>query len=162
MNKKTILTLIIVVIVVAAGFTLLNKPKPQPDNNLSAIDTKTNQSNPTAPVVADTKTDQPGPSAPVKEFVMQSFVEMADGQPKPQYSLREITVKKGDLVRIKITVTKGSHDFKIDEYNIYADTQLNQEYTVEFIADKVGEFIYYCTKPGHRALGHWGTLKVTE
>lgn len=162
MNKKTILTLIIVVIVVATGFALLNKPKPQPDNNLSAIDTKTNQSSPTAPVVADTKTDQPSPSAPVKEFVMQSFVEMVDGQPKPQYSLKEITVKKGDLVRIKITVTKGSHDFKIDEYNIYADTQLDQEYTVEFIADKAGEFIYYCTKPGHRAAGHWGTLKVTE
>lgn len=97
---------------------------------------------------------------PVKEFTMQSFTEVIDGKYYPQYSLKNITVNKGDLVRIKITVTKGMHDFKIDEFNVYADTQLNKTATVEFVADKAGEFTYYCTKPGHRALGHWGTLKV--
>src|SRR3989344_8259130 len=61
-------------------------------------------------------------NAPVKEFVIESFVEMADGKPKPQYSLKEITVNKGDLVRIKITVTKGTHDFKIDEFGVYSET----------------------------------------
>lgn len=96
----------------------------------------------------------------VKEFSMTSFVEMVDGNPKPQFSLKEMTVNKGDKVRIKVTVTKGAHDFKIDEFNVYADTQLNQEYVVEFIADKTGEFIYYCAKPGHRQNGQWGTLKV--
>ena len=101
-------------------------------------------------------------NAQVKEFTMTSFTEIIDGKYYPQYSLNEITVNKGDLVRIKITVTNGTHDFKSDEFNVYADTQLNQEITVEFVADKAGEFIYYCTKPGHRALGHWGTLKVIE
>lgn len=99
---------------------------------------------------------------PVKEFSMTSFVEMVDGQPKPQYSLKEMKVKKGDKVRVKITMTKGMHDFKIDEFGVYSETPLNQETTVEFTADKVGEFIYYCTKPGHRQNGHWGTLTVTE
>lgn len=98
----------------------------------------------------------------VKEFTMTSFVEMVDGQPKPQFSLKEINVKKGDRVRIKITVTSGMHDFKIDEYGVYADTQLGKESVVEFVADKAGEFTYYCTKPGHRQNGHWGTLKVSE
>lgn len=102
-------------------------------------------------------------NAQVKEFTMTSFVETIDGKPKPQYSLKEITVNKGDLVRIKITVTKGMHDFKIDEFNVYVDTkEPNKEYVVEFTADKVGEFIYYCTKPGHRQNGHWGTLKVID
>ncbi len=91
---------------------------------------------------------------------MESFVEMIDGKPYPQFSIKDIAVNKGDLVRIKITMTKGLHDFKIDEFNAYADTPLNQEVTVEFTADKTGEFIYYCTKPGHRENGHWGTLKV--
>jgi len=99
-------------------------------------------------------------NAPIKEFVMESFVEIVDGKPKPQYSLKEITVNKGDLVRIKITVIKGMHDFKIDEFNVYGDTQLNKEMVVEFVADKAGSFEYYCTKPGHRQNGHWGTLKV--
>ena len=98
----------------------------------------------------------------VKEFTMTSFVEMIDGKPNPQYSLKEIVVNKGDRVRIKITVTSGMHDFKIDEYDVYADTQPNKESVVEFTVDKAGEFIYYCTKPGHRANGHWGTLKVLE
>lgn len=97
----------------------------------------------------------------VKEFTVQSFVDLTGSQPKPQFSLKEMTVNKGDKVRIKLTVVSGNHDFKLDEFNIYEDTrEQNKEYIIEFTADKTGEFIYYCNKPGHRAAGHWGTLKV--
>lgn len=98
--------------------------------------------------------------APVKEFVMTSFYEMEDGKPFPQYSVKELRVKKGDRVRIKVTNTKGSHDINIDEFGVKAETPLDQEVTVEFTADKAGEFVYYCSKPGHRQNGHWGTLIV--
>ena len=97
----------------------------------------------------------------IKEFAMQSFVEFEDGKPKPQFSLKEITVNRGDLVRIKITTTIGTHNFNLDEFNVSAETPLNQETVVEFVADKSGDFIYYCSKPGHRQNGHWGTLKVS-
>jgi heme/copper-type cytochrome/quinol oxidase subunit 2 len=97
---------------------------------------------------------------PVKEFTMQSFTEVIDGKYYPQYSFKEISVNQGDLVRIKITNTKGTHDFKIDEFNVYSMTPLNEEVTIEFVADKKGSFEYYCTQPGHRQNGHWGTLKV--
>lgn len=97
-----------------------------------------------------------------KEFTMTSFVVMEDGKPKPQYSVKELTVRKGDKVKIKVTVTKGMHDFNIDEFNVKSETPLDVETTIEFTADKAGEFIYYCSKPGHRANGHWGTLKVIE
>jgi nitrite reductase (NO-forming) len=93
-------------------------------------------------------------AGPVKEFTMTSFTEIIDGKYFPQYSLKEITVNKGDRVRIKITVTSGAHDFKIDEFNAYAETPLDQQVTVEFVADKAGTFEYYCTKPGHRQNGH--------
>ena len=124
----------------------------------------------TAPVVnantnatPDTNTNTGGPAmGSVKEFTMTSFYELVDGKPKPQFSLREISVKKGDTVRIKVTNTKGDHDFKLDEFNVYAATPLDQEVVVEFTADKAGEFVYYCSKPNHRALGQWGTLKVTD
>jgi nitrite reductase (NO-forming) len=96
----------------------------------------------------------------VKEFTLTSFTEVVDGKYFPQFSLKEITVNKGDTVRLKITNTKGVHDFKIDEFNVYAMTPLNQEVTVEFVADKEGLFEYYCTQPGHRQNGHWGTLNV--
>ena len=136
MNKYLIIGIIILVII--AGFAIIKTfGSSSTGNSIKTTDER-----------------------PVKEFTMDSFVEMVDGKPKPQYSLKEITVNKGDLVRIKITVTKGTHDFKIDEFGVYADTQLDKESVVEFVADKAGEFVYYCTKPGHRQNGHWGTLKV--
>ena len=97
---------------------------------------------------------------PVKEFVIESYTEIIDGKYFPKFSPKEITVNKGDKVRIKITNIKGTHDFKIDEFGVYTETPLNQEMTVEFVADKAGSFEYYCTKPGHRQNGHWGTLRV--
>lgn len=98
----------------------------------------------------------------VKEFSMDSFVVFEDGAPKPQFSVKDITVNKGDKVKIKVTVTSGSHNFNIDEFNIHEATPSNEEVVIEFTADKAGEFVYYCSMPGHRANGHWGTLTVVE
>ncbi len=96
----------------------------------------------------------------VKEFVMQSYYSPEQG--RPFFSLNEMAVKKGDRVRVKVTNTMGVHDFAIDEFGIKRETPLNQEQVIEFTADKAGEFVYYCSKPGHRAAGQWGTLKVSE
>ena len=71
-------------------------------------------------------------------------------------------MNKGDRVRIKITEVSGVHNFNIDEFGVYTETPLNKESVVEFVADKSGSFVYYCSKPGHRANGHWGTLKVLD
>jgi nitrous oxide reductase len=95
---------------------------------------------------------------PVKEFVMDSYYD----DKGIWFSLKEITVNKGDKVRIKVTNIKGRHDFVIDEYDIHEDTPINKEVVIEFVADKSGEFIYYCSVPNHREKGQWGTLKVLE
>ncbi|MBI2630535.1 cupredoxin domain-containing protein [Candidatus Pacearchaeota archaeon] len=95
-------------------------------------------------------------NTPVKEFVIESFYDNTG----IWFSLKEISVNKGDNVRIKITNIKGTHDFVIDEYGIKKMTPLNEEVIIEFTADKTGEFIYYCSIPGHRQKGQWGTLKV--
>ncbi|MDP3963985.1 MAG: dienelactone hydrolase family protein [bacterium] len=98
----------------------------------------------------------------IKEFTMTSFYEVVDGKPKPQFSLKEIRVKRGDAVRIHVTNTRGMHDFTLDEYAIYEETPLDKEVVITFTADKAGEFIYYCSMPNHRDLGQWGTLVVEE
>lgn len=98
----------------------------------------------------------------VKEFYMDSFYTIEDGKPHPQFSLKEIVVNKGDSVRIYVNATKGKHDFTIDEYGIYKETPTGNVTTIEFTADKAGEFVYYCAQPGHRQNGQWGTLKVVE
>lgn len=144
---KKILFLVIVIGVIGVLTVFVMK-----DKNQNVVNTANDVSN----SVSGTTNEE----APVKEFTMTSFVDMSSGSPKPQYSLKDITVNKGDKVRIKITVTSGMHDFKIDEYGVYADTELNKESVIEFTADKAGDFVYYCTKPNHRQNGHWGTLKV--
>ena len=72
-----------------------------------------------------------------------------------------ITVKKGDKVKITFKSIDGFHDFKIDEYGI-ATQQLKSpaEEVLEFTADKVGNFEYYCSVGSNRAMGMWGTFEV--
>ncbi|PIR42648.1 hypothetical protein COV25_01495 [candidate division WWE3 bacterium CG10_big_fil_rev_8_21_14_0_10_35_32] len=94
----------------------------------------------------------------VKEFTVESFYD----DKGMWFSLKEITVNKGDTVKIKVKNIKGVHDFNIDEYGIKVETPLNEEVIIEFVADKAGEFIYYCSKPEHREKGQWGTLTVSE
>ena len=113
-------------------------------------------SKPQSPVAQPPSTNQ----GEVKEFVMQSYY--SPEQKRPFFSLKEMVVKKGDRVRVKVTNTFGAHNFVIDEYGINRETPLNEEKVIEFTADKAGEFVYYCSKPGHRAAGQWGTLKVLE
>jgi heme/copper-type cytochrome/quinol oxidase subunit 2 len=100
------------------------------------------------------------PAETVKEFTMTAYYDPA--LKKPIFSLPEMSVKKGEKVRVKITNTMGVHDFVINEFNVAKELPLNQEVVVEFTADKAGEFTYYCSKPGHREAGQLGTLKVAE
>lgn len=93
---------------------------------------------------------------PVKEVSTTAYYD----ETGVWYSLKEIRVKKGDTVRIKATNTKGMHDLTIDEFGVKKELPLNEEVTIEFVADKTGEFVYYCSKPGHRAKGQWGNLIV--
>ena len=116
----------------------------------------------TGGAIGNTNTNPPTSTGQVKEFSFDSFFVMEDGKPKPQFSVKEITVNKGDRIMFNVNVTSGAHDFNIDEFNIHQPTQTGQVAVVEFVADKAGEFVYYCNMPGHRANGHWGTLKVLE
>jgi plastocyanin len=72
-----------------------------------------------------------------------------------------ITVKKGDKVKITFKNTAGFHDFVIDEYGASTkQTQAPTTEVLEFTADKIGTFEYYCSVGSHRTMGMVGTLKV--
>ena len=110
-----------------------------------------------APVVVDTPAT-PVYEMPIKEFTMTAYYD----EKGKWFSLKEMTVKKGDMVRVRITNTKGMHDFVIDELGVSKELPLNEEVTISFVASSTGDFVYYCSMPGHRAGGQWGTLHVTE
>ena len=94
-------------------------------------------------------------AAPVKEFTVtgKNF----------SFAPATLTVNKGDRVKITFENTQGFHDFKIDEYGVAAaQKQSPAEEVLEFTADKVGSFEYYCSVGEHRAMGMVGTLTVKE
>ena len=77
------------------------------------------------------------------------------------FSPKELTVNKGDTVKVTFVNDNGTHDFHIDEFN--AKTRVlstGESQTISFVADKAGDFQYYCAIGNHRAMGMWGTLHV--
>lgn len=78
------------------------------------------------------------------------------------YSQDLIVVEEGEEVIINFTSASGFHDLVIDEYGI-ATEKLRPEdgiETVSFIADKVGQFDYYCSVGDHRVQWMEGKLMV--
>jgi nitrosocyanin len=77
------------------------------------------------------------------------------------YKPNEIRVKKGEKVKIVLKSVDMMHDFNIDELGVKAPiTKAGETATVEFIANKVGEYEYYCSVGKHRQNGQVGKLIV--
>jgi len=79
------------------------------------------------------------------------------------YKPNTITVKAGSTVKIAMNSVSAQHDFVIDELGVKMPIIKNGDTgTVEFKADKAGEYAFYCSVGNHRALGMEGTLVVEE
>lgn len=79
------------------------------------------------------------------------------------YKPNLIRVKKGEKVKVTLNAVSMVHNFNIDELSVKGpNTQMGTSSTVEFTADKVGEFEFYCSIGQHRANGQVGKLIVTE
>lgn len=75
----------------------------------------------------------------------------------------DLVVNLGDTVRL--TIINGDpvlHDLRIDEFGQDSGQLMEKDQTVvlEFVADKVGDFAYYCSIPGHLQVGMTGLLRV--
>lgn len=79
------------------------------------------------------------------------------------YQPAEIRVKKGDTVRIVLKSVDMMHNFAIDAYGIHSPVvPAGESTTIEFVADEVGSFEYYCSVMQHRQMGQVGMLIVEE
>ena len=149
MNKNVTIG-IVVLVLIAGGIFIYNNSKSSdlsgsPQDNTGAIVT------PTTPV-----TPTPASATP-------NIVEFTVSGKNFAFDPSTLSVKKGDTVRITFKDTQGMHNWKIDEFNVTSKTiQGGSEDVVEFVADKVGSFEYYCAVGTHRAMGMKGTLVVTE
>lgn len=78
-----------------------------------------------------------------------------------RFSQNEIRVKKGDRVKIEFESTDGFHDWVVDEFSgRTAQVNTGGKAFAEFVADKTGEFEFYCSVGKHRQMGMKGKLIV--
>jgi nitrous oxide reductase len=158
-TKNLLIGLGVLVLIGVGAWFIMEKDVATTDSQIPVDSAMPAQGSETSEmVVAPEDTLITSESVSVKEFTMTAYYD----QKGKWFSLSEMAVKKGDTVWVKITNTAGMHDFTIDEMGIKKELPLNEEVVVEFVADKVGDFVYYCSMPGHREGGQWGTLRVTE
>lgn len=73
-----------------------------------------------------------------------------------------LSVKKGDTVKVTFNNTGGTHDLRVEGYDVGTKViQSGQSDSFTFTADKAGSFAFYCSVGNHRAMGMEGTLTVT-
>ncbi len=102
-------------------------------------------------------TTLPGTQQPIVQQIEEVEITATDFE----FSVDEIRVKQGDLVRINLKNDKGTHDWKIDQFNISTNVlNAGEEETVEFVANTTGTFEYYCSVGNHRQLGMKGNLII--
>ena len=80
-----------------------------------------------------------------------------------EFNPNKIVVNKGDKVIISIKSLDVEHGFAIDDYGVNEKIPAEGTLTVEFTADKIGLFAFYCSVycgPGHGAMR--GELLVVE
>jgi nitrite reductase (NO-forming) len=74
-----------------------------------------------------------------------------------------LMVHEGELVQINLINGEGAeHDIVLDQYAARSSIVVgkNASSTFSFLANKVGEFAYFCSIAGHRAAGMEGLIQV--
>ena len=64
---------------------------------------------------------------------------------KYEFNPSVITVKKDEHVRLIITASDHDHGFKLDAFKMNQRLKKGEPATVDFIADKAGEFPFQCS-----------------
>jgi nitrite reductase (NO-forming) len=74
-----------------------------------------------------------------------------------------LSANVGDTVKITLTSGDGiEHDISFPDFNATSEHVVGQgsSTTLSFTVDKGGEFVYFCTLPGHRQAGMEGKFSV--
>jgi plastocyanin len=72
-----------------------------------------------------------------------------------------VEITAGEPVNLTVTNTgRAFHDLTIDELGLQIDVDRGQTATAGLEVDEPGEYVYYCSVPGHASAGMQGTLTV--
>lgn len=172
MNKNVLIGVVVVLVIVLGVFFLLSQ---QSATDLSTVSEETDGTTsiqleetvdlsddvmaetPTS-AVATSPAESPTMSPTAAEGAVKSFTVTGSNF---AFSPAEMRVQQGDTVRVTFINSGGVHDWKLDEFNAATKViQAGQQETIEFVADRAGEFEYYCSVGNHRQMGMVGTLIV--
>lgn len=135
LKKSWIFLGALILIIVAVGLFYFNGYTSQTEGQVIRIDEITIEPIPeseTEPPVTET----PEPIQEIKEFTITAK--------RFGFTPETITVNQGDQVRLIVTSIDVTHGFSISEYGINEKLEPGKTITVEFIADKKGEFSMVC------------------
>lgn len=153
-SKMPIIIIGVIILVAVLGFVAV---KAMQGTNQTASDSMTHES-----MTADTSVTpsaSPSGAAMTADTSAEKVITMDAGS--FYYSVKNITVKKGEKVKIVMTSKDMMHDFNIDELNVHMPVVKSGETgTIEFTADTVGTFEYYCAIGQHRKMGQVGKITV--
>lgn len=154
MNKGLLIAIVVLVLgsVIVGGVWLLRSSNPKPQIQNPKVETTTVVT-PTATPIVEATSEAKIVAGEAKTFTVEgsSF----------KFVPNIIKVKKGDTVTVTFKNVGGTHDFVIDEYDVKTN-QIGdgEEEDVEFVADKIGTFEFYCSVGNHRQMGMTGKLVV--
>ena len=95
-----------------------------------------------APTPGEQEQPQEETPAPTSQGEVREFT--VTGIPF-EFSVKEMRVRRGDTVRVTFINEQGIHNWRVDEFGAAtAVLQQGSQETIEFVADKVGQFEYYC------------------
>ena len=162
-SAKGIIVVLLILILVVGGYVLLQKGS----NNQRAGESNLEDAEEETSGGAESGMPFPGQEGVketevIKEGEMAAEVKTFTVEAKNfSFTPSEIKVKKGDRVKITLNNTQGFHDLVIDEFSV-KNPQANGPTTaeVEFTADKMGTFEFYCSVGKHREMGMKGNLIV--
>ncbi|MEK7156101.1 MAG: plastocyanin/azurin family copper-binding protein [Patescibacteria group bacterium] len=152
---RTLFIAIALIIILGGGWYWYSQQTPDTMNvNVENNDPFGSNTDTNTPGGTEISVDGSVSTGAIKEFTVtnsgMTFVQKA------------LSVKKGDRVKITFNNVGGTHDFRIEGYNVGTKVvQAGQSETFEFVADRAGSFEYFCSVGNHRANGMIGTLTVT-
>ncbi len=116
----------------------------------------------TSPAVEVVTPTPEATATPSPEAEVEEVKEITVTAKEYRFTPASLTVKAGEKVKLTFQNSgKMQHDWVLEDMDINTNlVSPGGEETVEFTINEPGEYVYYCSVPGHRALGMVGKLIV--
>ena len=157
MQKRSVLALASVCVIVMLGVIACGQPTPEPPPPTTVPQTSPPPP-PPAPTVA--VTSQNGSSGQSGGGGTPISVAMQDigGSGEYAYSPSEMTFSAGETVTFTLTSETEFHTFEVDDLDIYWEVDAGDTQTFTFTFENAGTYELICTP--HNAQGMIGTITV--